>query len=190
MSTRTELHAKKDPTKKEPVRYTCEDLIRLLVRQARGPDNSNFSTEQHPSAKNNEEIVLDVDLDGAHYLLIRLPNEDRPRVQLSPREQEIVRMVAKGHSNKIIADVLNIGSWTVCTHLRRIFAKFGVGSRAAMVAKTFEEKRPWQQASGGEKSAMAEESMPSSPRHLLPAESSSDEKTIRASNRSLLKRAS
>jgi hypothetical protein len=43
--------------------------------------------------------------------------------------------VAQGHSNKIIGDVLNISSWTVCTHLRRIFAKIGVGSRAAMVAK-------------------------------------------------------
>jgi hypothetical protein len=30
---------------------------------------------------------------------------------------------------------LNISSWTVCTHLRRVFAKLGVGSRAAMVAR-------------------------------------------------------
>jgi DNA-binding CsgD family transcriptional regulator len=49
-----------------------------------------------------------------------------------------VRMVAKGHPNKVIADVLNISSWTVCTHLRRIFAKLGVGSRAAMVAQLLE----------------------------------------------------
>jgi Bacterial regulatory proteins, luxR family len=34
--------------------------------------------------------------------------------------------------------VLNISGWTVCTHLRRIFAKLGVGSRAAMVAKLFD----------------------------------------------------
>jgi len=34
--------------------------------------------------------------------------------------------------------VLNIISWTVCTHLRRIFAKLGVGSRAAMVAQLLE----------------------------------------------------
>ncbi len=47
-------------------------------------------------------------------------------------------MVAKGHPNKVIADVLNISSWTVCTHLRRIFAKLGVGSRAAMVARMLE----------------------------------------------------
>jgi DNA-binding CsgD family transcriptional regulator len=44
-------------------------------------------------------------------------------------------MVALGRQNKVIAAVLNISSWTVCTHLRRIFAKLGVTSRAAMVAK-------------------------------------------------------
>ena len=44
-------------------------------------------------------------------------------------------MVAKGYPNKTIAGVLEISSWTVCTHLRRMFAKLGVSSRAAMVAK-------------------------------------------------------
>jgi DNA-binding CsgD family transcriptional regulator len=83
-----------------------------------------------------EEVLIDTEVDGSRYLLLRMPN--RNRVQLSPREQEIVRMVAKGHPNKVIADVLNISSWTVCTHLRRIFAKLGVGSRAAMVAQLLE----------------------------------------------------
>jgi DNA-binding CsgD family transcriptional regulator len=64
-----------------------------------------------------------------------------PLVQLSPREQEIVRMVAEGHPNKVIAAVLNISTWTVGTHLRRIFAKFGVGSRAAMVARYLEIRK-------------------------------------------------
>lgn len=43
-------------------------------------------------------------------------------------------MVAKGHTNQAIADVLGISSWTVSTHLRRVFAKLHVNSRAAMVA--------------------------------------------------------
>lgn len=85
-----------------------------------------------------EEILIDTEVNGSRYLLVRMPKLNRNRVQLSPREQEIVRMVAKGHPNKVIADVLNISSWTVCTHLRRIFAKLGVGSRAAMVAQLLE----------------------------------------------------
>ena len=43
-------------------------------------------------------------------------------------------MVARGHTNKTIARVLDISLWTVSTHLRRVFAKLGVSSRAAMVA--------------------------------------------------------
>src|SRR5260370_37343866 len=71
-------------------------------------------------------------------MLVRMPQPGRNRIRLSPREHEIVRMVAEGHPNKVIADVLNISSWTVCTHLRRIFAKLGVNSRAAVVAHLLE----------------------------------------------------
>jgi DNA-binding CsgD family transcriptional regulator len=114
-----------------------EEIIRTLVVliQAR---NAEVSAGPYGSSASPEEVLVDTDVDGHRYLLVRMPRRDRSRVQLSPREQEIVRMVAKGHPNKVIADVLNISSWTVCTHLRRIFAKLGVGSRAAMVAQLLE----------------------------------------------------
>jgi DNA-binding CsgD family transcriptional regulator len=80
-----------------------------------------------------EDLLLDVEVDGVRCMLVREPTG--PRVALSPREQEIVRLVAEGHANKIIAAELDISAWTVGTHLRRIFAKLGVGSRAAMVAR-------------------------------------------------------
>lgn len=118
--------------------HSPADLIRLLVRLANTHAAGSNRAEQDPPRSRSEEIILEADLDGARYILMRLPNASRPRVQLSPREQEIVRMVADGHSNKIIAEVLSISSWTVCTHLRRIFAKLGVGSRAAMVARLLE----------------------------------------------------
>jgi DNA-binding NarL/FixJ family response regulator len=86
----------------------------------------------------SERVLFDVELNDCRYMLVRMRPTHSSRVQLSPREQEIVRMVAKGHPNKVIADVLNISSWTVCTHLRRIFAKLGVTSRAAMVAHLIE----------------------------------------------------
>ncbi|WP_446745411.1 response regulator transcription factor [Silvibacterium acidisoli] len=85
-----------------------------------------------------EQVLVDTEVDGLRYLVIRMHPPVYGRVQLSPREQEIVRMVAQGHPNKVIADVLSISTWTVCTHLRRIFAKLGVGSRAAMVAQLLE----------------------------------------------------
>ena len=57
---------------------------------------------------------------------------------LTPRELQIVALVADGRVNKQVADVLRISEWTVSTHLRRIFAKLGVDTRAAMVSRCFE----------------------------------------------------
>ena len=91
-----------------------------------------------PMTEDGEQILFDVDFKGARYLLIKMPVTNRNCVTLSPREIEIVRLVAQGHQNKVIAVVLNISSWTVCTHLRRIFAKLGVTSRAAMIARLAE----------------------------------------------------
>ncbi len=86
------------------------------------------------------EVVLDLRIGGIRCLLTRsVPGPERPHVILSPREREISRMVAKGYANKTIAAVLDISSWTVSTYLRRIFAKLGVCSRAAMVARLLEE---------------------------------------------------
>jgi DNA-binding CsgD family transcriptional regulator len=123
----------------EPVRESTEhnisDVIRTLTGLIEKAGNGRNLTD---SANGAEEVLVDTEVDGSRYLLLRMKSFGANRIQLSPREQEIVRMVAKGHPNKIIADVLNISAWTVCTHLRRIFAKLGVGSRAAMVAKLLE----------------------------------------------------
>ena|SRR3974390_761099 len=109
---------------------SIDDAVRVLVGLAKGTESD--------LRKSEEEVLFDTEVDGHRYLLVRMPHPGRNRIQLSPREQEIVRMVAKGHPNKVIADVLNISSWTVCTHMRRIFAKLGVGSRTAMVAQLLE----------------------------------------------------
>ncbi|NEO72501.1 LuxR C-terminal-related transcriptional regulator [Moorena sp. SIO3H5] len=52
---------------------------------------------------------------------------------LTERELQIVTLVASGQSNKLIAKQLEISEWTVSAHLRRIFLKLDVDSRAAMV---------------------------------------------------------
>lgn len=109
-----------------------EEAIRSLVLVLNDPETVGL--DNCLSGSNIEQVLVDTEVDGVRYLVIRMPRPSS-RVQLSPREQEIVRMVALGHPNKVIADVLNISAWTVCTHLRRIFAKLGVGSRAAMVAQ-------------------------------------------------------
>ncbi len=52
---------------------------------------------------------------------------------LTARELQIVQLVATGHSNKLISKHLQISEWTVGSHLRRIFLKLGVETRAQMV---------------------------------------------------------
>jgi len=99
--------------------------LRALVR----------SLGDSPGDESSEQMLMDIDVDGQRYLLIRMPAVTPKGVSLSPREVEIVRLVAEGHQNKVIASVLEISNWTVCTHMRRVFAKFGVTSRAAMVAR-------------------------------------------------------
>lgn len=56
-------------------------------------------------------------------------------IQLTPREEEILRLLAKGQRSKEIADQLAIGVGTVNTHVRRIYDKLHVRSRAEAVAR-------------------------------------------------------
>lgn len=51
---------------------------------------------------------------------------------LSPREDEIAALVAKGQTNKNIAASLKLGEATVKVHLRRIFLKTSCTSRTEL----------------------------------------------------------
>jgi LuxR family transcriptional regulator, maltose regulon positive regulatory protein len=54
---------------------------------------------------------------------------------LTPRELEIVRLLAVGHSSRAISVELFISPTTVKTHLRNIYRKLGVSSRVQAVAR-------------------------------------------------------
>jgi DNA-binding NarL/FixJ family response regulator len=54
---------------------------------------------------------------------------------LSPREREVIVMLARGFLYKEIAEALNISVRTVDTYIRRIYEKLHVRSRAQAVAK-------------------------------------------------------
>ena len=52
-----------------------------------------------------------------------------PRSDLSPREVEVLRLAAGGHSNKRIAALLGLSEATVRTHISNILAKMGANDR-------------------------------------------------------------
>jgi PAS domain S-box-containing protein len=67
-----------------------------------------------------------------------VPVDDDPG-ELSPREREIVHLVALGRSGPEIAEDLGIAHDTVRTHVRNAMEKLGARSRAHMVAKALGE---------------------------------------------------
>lgn len=60
------------------------------------------------------------------------------REALSPREMEILRLIAAGNTNREIARKLFISEATVKTHLLHIYEKLGVPDRAAAVSAAYQ----------------------------------------------------
>lgn len=58
--------------------------------------------------------------------------ETRARITLTPREVEIVRMVAQGMGNREVGERLFISGGTVKTHLHAIYEKLGVKGRVQL----------------------------------------------------------
>ena len=54
---------------------------------------------------------------------------------LSPRESEVLHLMAEGHPNKIIADRLHISEHTAKFHVNAIFARLGATSRTEAVVR-------------------------------------------------------
>ena len=59
---------------------------------------------------------------------------------LTPREREVIALVAKGHSNKAIAERMMISGNTVRHHLTSIFSKLEITDRLALVVYSFHHR--------------------------------------------------
>jgi DNA-binding NarL/FixJ family response regulator len=117
--------------------YLVERAVRELIRVLEA---------SHPSDEPGGGVLLDVTYGRARCVVSRAPLHTNSEPfnlpeMLSPRELEIASMVARGFTNKEIANVLDISTWTVSTHLRRVFSKLCVGTRAAMVAELLRSPR-------------------------------------------------
>jgi DNA-binding NarL/FixJ family response regulator len=62
------------------------------------------------------------------------PGTSTAQADLTPAEWPVAQRVAQGRTNRDIATDLRLSRHTVDTHLRHIFAKLNVNSRAAVAA--------------------------------------------------------
>lgn len=74
----------------------------------------------------------------AATLVASMRRETAPAPRLSPRETDVLALVAAGRSNPEIGRDLHIGEVTVKTHLLHVFEKLGVSDRTRAVTLALE----------------------------------------------------
>jgi len=104
------------------------DALRVMLHQA---ERGQLDVADDPLGG----VAVVLEHDGVRCVLV--VKAQAHRHSLSPREQQIARLVAEGGTNRMIASTLDISLWTVSTHIRRVFVKLDVRSRAEMVARLF-----------------------------------------------------
>jgi DNA-binding NarL/FixJ family response regulator len=81
-----------------------------------------------------------------------LKDGEPPGTRLSPREREVLGLLAKGQTNSQIADALGIASRTTASHIAAIYRKLRVTSRIEATRRALEmgiASGDWTQASRG-----------------------------------------
>lgn len=116
---------------------TDADIVRAIEAGANGyllKDASREDLVRAIEAVHRGESWLTPSVATRLMTHVRTPGGDA----LSEREREVLRLVAKGQSNKEIAAVMHISQATVKTHLSHIFRKFDVNDRTAAVTVALE----------------------------------------------------
>ena len=105
-----------------------------LAFQVFGPGYRNgyvglgFAEGRAPPTQ-DEILEFQVIAQAAHMRYCELNPAPLAAGNLSPRERQILRWIARGKSNATIADILHLSPHTVDTLVRRIFGKLGVADR-------------------------------------------------------------
>lgn len=84
------------------------------------------------------ETVLAPSIAAKLVSRVRADAASTPVPALSPREREVLALVAAGRSNPEIARTLYLGEATVKTHLLHVFEKLGVNDRTRAVTRAME----------------------------------------------------
>jgi DNA-binding NarL/FixJ family response regulator len=111
------------------------ELIGLACRALRDDDAATLELDAARAAFEELRAQPDFERVAAH-----LAREYGSSHGLTPRELDVLRLVAAGRSNKQIATELVISEHTVARHVQNIFAKLDVTSRTAAASFAFEHQ--------------------------------------------------
>ena len=110
--------------------------LRALAAQGWGilpPDAPQEELEAAVVAVARGLVVLPGAMTGR--LLGNLDDAGEPPEPLTSRETEVLGLIGRGFSNRMIARELHISEHTVKFHISSLFAKLGVGNRAEAVSR-------------------------------------------------------
>jgi DNA-binding NarL/FixJ family response regulator len=132
------------------VEFSVQGTLCRVVPEDRVADSTACAQSGNGGWAPDGRIVGDCLLDGRRYLIVcdgngnGHPPEPVARIAdlLTGRELQVAMLVSQGLGNKQIAHRLGLSEWTVTSYLRRCFAKLGVRTRAAMVARIVSNLRP------------------------------------------------
>ena len=66
------------------------------------------------------------------------PEEQNELVELSPRETQVIHLMAQGHTTSELAGIMKISCETVKTHRKKIYRKLGVNKKSDCLKKARE----------------------------------------------------
>ncbi|WP_027212810.1 response regulator transcription factor [Burkholderia sp. WSM2232] len=114
-----------------------EALSLLGSREARSPDASaervNAAPTPQATASSAAQDTATLPEPGAPGQALQ-PHQQHLLENLSPRQQDIMRLVHRGWTNKMIARELGVAEGTVKVHLSVIFRALGVHNRSTAIA--------------------------------------------------------
>ena len=103
--------------------------VRLYFLRGPGPDFSE-----------RDRAVLTLLRPHLHHAYLEAERRRHPIPRLTPRQWELLRLLAAGHTNTQIARRLGISEATVRTHLENIYERLNVSSRTAAVTRAFPDQ--------------------------------------------------
>jgi DNA-binding CsgD family transcriptional regulator len=102
--------------------------MRLFFFRGPGPDFSD-----------RDRAVLTLLRPHLHQAYLDAERRRHPVPRLTPRQTDLLHLVAAGHTNTQIARRLGISEATVRTHLENIYSRLQVSSRTAAVTRAFSD---------------------------------------------------